>query len=340
MAFTFKVDCSISTYVQIGCFSNSTTVDWGDGSPTQGFSGDLNHTYPTSNVYTATLTPSNGYFRFYTDNIIEIVCTSNNVNIIESYSSALTGLTVNNCTNLQQLNTYNAINLQIGPYIDLSTLTSLISLNLTGLNGDIEIVNSNVENLYLNSNNYDSLILTGCTNSKILYSSSCSNLKNIDISTCSLLISLNVNNCTSLSGCTLPNPWTPINPSGTVDINNTNVKNLIFEGPVYSSGYIVFQINNNYGLETISITNITCYYFNCGSNANLKSITFDTFESNNFLNCNDNPLLLSIIGNTISNSYLSAINNNSLTTIDVSNYFNNFSSALKNSYILNFTIML
>ena len=106
MAFNFKVDCSISTNVNIGCYNNSTTVDWGDGSPTQGFSGDLNHTYPTSGMYTATLTPSSGTFRFYTNNIIEINCTSNNVNIIENYSSNLTGLTVNNCTNLQQLNIY------------------------------------------------------------------------------------------------------------------------------------------------------------------------------------------------------------------------------------------
>jgi hypothetical protein len=107
MALDFKVDCSISTYAQIGCFSNSTTVDWGDGSPTQGFSGDLNHTYPTSGIYTATLTPSSGIFRFYTNNIIEIVCTSNNVNSIFSYSSELTGLTINNCTNLQQLIIFN-----------------------------------------------------------------------------------------------------------------------------------------------------------------------------------------------------------------------------------------
>jgi uncharacterized delta-60 repeat protein len=328
MALYFKVDCSISTNVSIGCYNNSTTVDWGDGSPTQSFTGDLNHIYPTSGIYTATLTPSSGTFRFYTNNIIEINCTSNNVNIIENYSSNLTGLTVNNCTNLQQLNIYQGNNIQIG---DLSTLTSLINLTLRGLYGDIEIVNTNVQNINLNSGDYDSLILTGCTNLLLLYTYNSPNLKDLDISTCGLLYNLNVSSCISLSGCTLPSPWTPVNPSGNVYINYTNIKNLILDGPTYSSGYIGFQIGSNYVLETISITNLTCYYFNCNYNPNLKSITFDTFESNNYLNCSGNPLLESITGNTIFNSYISANDNNSLTTIDVSNYFNNYINLYNNN---------
>jgi len=345
MALYFKVDTSLGLSTQV--FSdNSTTVDWGDGSPLSSGSGMFYHTYVSSNIYTVTLTPNNGIFYFFNPTI-EITCTSNNVKRIVNFGNTLTGLTINNCVNLLILESTSTTNLYLSPSFDLSTSTSLNGVSLTGLMTDLEISNSNITGISLQGY-FNTLILTGCTNLRSLSLYSSPNIKDLDLSTLSLVYGLNLSNLLSLSGCTFPNPWTPP-PSSYNNIqiyNNDKIKNLNLNGLTYTLGGISLYITNNNGLETLLISNFKTYQFTCQSNNNLKSIMVsgldaDYFyiQSNNNLesltfsnllinyqsNTYDNYSLKSIIGDLIPSSTPFYIYNCTLLeTFDVSNYSGNY----------------
>lgn len=323
MAFTFKVDASLGTYTQITCNGIPSTVDWGDGSPIQVLSGALGHTYPTSNVYTATLTPVQSQFIFTTNNIIEITCTSNNVVYLGNYSNNLTGITVDNCVNLSTLQIYSAINI-INLNVNWASLNSLtfLEISFSKINYEtLEIDNDHVVQISFNySDLSENLILTGCTNLSSLSTYNATNIKNIDISTCSKIYELGFNNCQSLTGVTFPNPWNPINPSNNIQLQNTGLKNITIENFYYSSGYIYFYINDNLFLETLTFENSKCLYFNCYQNLNLKTVSFNVIDASGVYFSNNNSLE-SIVGNTNSDyTYLGISDNLVLTNINVLNY--------------------
>lgn len=327
MALYFKVDTSLGLTTYIFCNNDSTTVDWGDGSPTETFSGFKAHTYPPSSVYTATLTPSSNQWLYFqnSNNIIEIVCTSNNVNrIYPEYCNNLTGLTINNCTNLQYLGVNNCPNVQIGLYIDFESLTNLYELSIFNtLEGNFEIVNSNLQVIQIGYNsNLESLILTGCTNLRAsnIYNSP---ILNLDISTCSLINNLNISN---ISGCTFPNPWSP-NPGGSIQIDTILMENITLENVSSSAN---FYIQNNQYLETLSFNNFGANYIQCQYNTNLKTCVFDTFNLYNIYFSNHDSLEL-ISGNTNGyNTQLNLYSNLVLKTVNVLNYTNNYFSISDN----------
>lgn len=324
MAFTFKVDASLGTGVSVYIIGTAT-IDWGDGSLPQTFSNSsANHVYPTSNVYVATLTSLTG-INFYNNNIIEFTSISvNTISIIQNYASGLTGMTISNCINLNNLSIYNTNNF-LNLDVDWNTLPNLFNVTFSqGLNVEtVEIDNSNVQGLSL-FGSFKHLILTGCTNLRNLNTFNNYNLTDIDVSTCSLISSLNVNACVNLSGCTFPNPWSPTQ-NGNFQIESTGLKNILLEN-LYSSGYYMyFYIQYNSNLENLTISNSQLWQLSCNYNPNLKTVNFDTINSNGLYFQNNNSLE-SIVGNTNgdNNTYVSIYGNTVLTSVNILNYSNTF----------------
>jgi len=327
ITFTWQVVTSKSFYIR--ATPNKTfTIDWGDGSDIEIYTGQyywdhITHTYNTAGNYLVTLTKNTeeGHFLSFESTYNQL----NTLNIsgctylssLLCQNNQLTSLDISGCTGLQSLYCYNN---QL-TNIDVSSNKALIKLWCSSnLLNSLYLSNlTELTLLYIYDNQITSIDISNCEKLEYLYCNN-SQLTSLDVSNnkalkylhCfhNQLVSLDISNNTELLEV-----FCYDNQLSRLDVSNCKKLEYLY---CHNNQLINLDISNSIALKELY----------CGSNQ-LTSLNASGCTKLVYLSCANNLLSILDVGDCRSLEYLYGYNNQ-LTNLDIGSC-----TAIKNLWIYN-----